>query len=151
MAEKIKVVMMDIGSIIPYDNNPRKNSNAVDAVAKSIAEFGFLKPIIVDKDNVIICGHTRRLAALKLGLKEVPVQVEADMSEDQVKAFRLADNRIAELATWDDELLKKEIAEITGVDLAEYGFHTAMLQEAFEQDIGLKMHRCPKCGCEWRS
>ena len=73
------------------------------------------------------------------------------MSDDQVRAFRLADNRVAELASWDDELLKKEIAEITGINLEDFGFHSAMLQEAFESEIGLKVHRCPKCGCEWRS
>ena len=84
MAE-MKIQMMDIDSIHPYENNPRKNEKAIEAVANSIEKFGFKNPIIVDKDNVIISGHTRRLAAISLGLKEVPVIVGDDLTEEQVK------------------------------------------------------------------
>ena len=94
MAEKIKIVMKKIKDITPYWNNPRKNEKAIDAVMNSIDEFGFKNPIIIDKEGVIISGHTRRLAAIKLGMKEVPCIVGDYLTESQVKAFRLADNRV---------------------------------------------------------
>ena len=93
MADKMKILEMKIEDVVPYDNNPRLNEDAVDAVAESITNYGFKVPIVVDKDNVIICGHTRRLAALKLGLKVVPVIVAADLPPEKVKAFRLDDNK----------------------------------------------------------
>lgn len=99
--EKTKVTYMDVDSLIPYANNPRLNDNAVDAVAASIKEFGFKVPIVVDGENVIINGHTRLKAAHKLGLKQVPVIVADDLTPEQVKAFRLADNKTGELAQWD--------------------------------------------------
>ena len=144
MAEKIKMIEPD--KLIPYEKNARKNNNAVDAVAESIKRFGFLKPIIVDKDMVIISGHTRRLAAIKLGMETVPVQVAEDMTEEQAKAFRLADNRIAEIAEWDEEKLQEEIKKITGIELSAFGFSETMLQEAFEERPKCK---CPRCGAEW--
>ena len=109
MAEKIKIVTKKIKDITPYWNNPRKNEKAIDAVMHSIEEFGFKNPIIIDKEGVIISGHTRRLAAIKLGLKEVPCIVGDHLTESQVKAFRLADNRVSEIATWDDDLLKEDL------------------------------------------
>lgn len=96
-----KIVMMDVKDLIPYDKNPRKNKGAVDAVANSIKEFGFKVPIIVDKNNVIITGHTRLKAAKRLKMKEVPVIKADDLTEEQVKAFRIADNKTGELAEWD--------------------------------------------------
>lgn len=98
----------------PYPNNPRKNDKAVDAVAASIREFGFKVPIITDKDGVIIAGHTRLKAAEKLGLETVPVIVASDLTEEQAKALRLADNKTAELAEWDPDLLLKELSEMGG-------------------------------------
>jgi site-specific DNA-methyltransferase (adenine-specific) len=95
--------------LVPYINNPRVNDRAIDAVAGSIAEFGFKNPIIVDRNNVIIAGHTRLLAARKLGLDQVPVIRAEDLTEKQVKAFRIADNRTAEFSEWDDELLAMEL------------------------------------------
>lgn len=148
MAE-MKIQMMDIDSIHPYENNPRKNEKAIDAVASSIKQFGFKNPIIVDKDNVIISGHTRRLAAISLGLKEVPVIVGDDLTEEQVKAFRLADNRVAELAVWDEDLLKQEMAKVLDMDLVDFGFKQEVIDEILEDDIGIVTHRCPICGCEW--
>ena len=145
----VKAVMMDIGALIPYENNPRRNEKAVEAVANSIRDFGFKNPIIVDKDNVIISGHTRRLAALKLGLKEVPVIVGDDLTDAQVKAFRLADNRVAELAVWDEDLLKQEMAKAVGMNLAEYGFDTEAIEKVIQEETGVITHRCPRCGCEW--
>ena len=148
MAE-MKIQMMDIDSIHPYENNPRKNEKAVDAVANSIKQFGFKNPIIVDKDNVIISGHTRRLASIALGLRKVPVIVGDDLTEEQVKAFRLADNRVAELAVWDEDLLKQEMAKVLDMDLTDFGFKQDVIDEILADDIGIVTHRCPKCGCEW--
>lgn len=148
MAE-IKTVMMDIDDIHPYENNPRKNEKAIEAVANSIERFGFKNPIIVDKDNVIVSGHTRRLAAIALGLRKVPVIVGDDLTEEQAKALRLADNRVAELAVWDEELLRQEMSKVIDMDLADFGFDPDVIDEILEDDIGIVTHRCPKCGCEW--
>ena len=105
----------------PYANNPRKNDRAVDAVAASIREFGFKVPLVIDKDGVIVAGHTRYKAAQKLGLKELPCIVADDLTDDQIKAFRLADNKTAELAEWDFELLDLELDDIE-LDMSEFGF-----------------------------
>ena len=102
----MEIIQVGINDIKPYPNNPRNNDNAVEVVVNSIKEFGFKVPIIVDKDNVIVAGHTRLKAAKKLGLKYVPCIVAGDLTEEQVKAFRLADNKTSELAQWDFELLK---------------------------------------------
>ena len=145
----VKAVNMDINAIKPYDNNPRRNEKAVDAVANSIKQFGFKNPIIVDKNNVIISGHTRRLAALKLNLKEVPVIVGKDLTEAQIKAFRLADNRVAEIAKWDDDALKAEMAKVLDVDFESFGFDLDDIEDIIQEEVGIKTHKCPKCGCEW--
>lgn len=149
MAEEMKVVMMPIGMIVPYDNNPRKNEGAVDAVAKSIRDYGFKKPILVDEHYVILAGHTRRLAALNLGLKEVPVVVITDLDETKKKAFRLADNWTSEFSAWDDDLLKEEMQKAMDVDFSEFGFDLGDVGRVIQEEIGVKTHRCPKCGCEW--
>ena len=94
----------DIDSIRPYENNPRLNKDAIDGVARSISEYGWRQPIVVDKDGIVVCGHTRLLAARKLGLKTVPVHVATDLTPAQVKAYRLADNRLAEIAEWNMDL-----------------------------------------------
>ena len=147
----VEAVMMNIGDIHPYENNPRRNAKAVDAVANSIREFGFKNPIIVDKDMTIISGHTRRLAALQLGLKEVPVIVGDDLTDEQVKAFRLVDNRVADLAVWDDALLEKEMAKVIDMDLSDYGFDPEKIEKIVQEDVGVRTHKCPRCGCEWTS
>lgn len=103
------LILININDLIPYENNPRINDNAVDAVANSIKEFGFKVPIVVDKNNVIVAGHTRLKAAQKLGLEEVPVIVADDLTEEQIKAFRLADNKVSELADWDFSKLEEEL------------------------------------------
>lgn len=140
--------MIDIDEIIPYEKNPRRNEKAVEAVANSIKEFGWKNPIIVDKDMVIISGHTRRLAALKLGLETVPVVIADDMTDEQVRAFRLADNRVASFSTWDEEKLKQEIGEISSIDLSDFGFKQDDIQDVFREQA--QIHVCPKCGFEWR-
>lgn len=113
----MEVVEMFVNELIPYANNPRKNDQAVGAVAESIKQFGFKVPIVIDKENVIVAGHTRLKAAKKLGIEKVPCIVADDLTEQQVKAFRLADNKVGELAEWDMELLDKEIAELKDADL----------------------------------
>lgn len=121
-----------IKSIRPYEKNPRRNDEAVDAVAASIREFGWQQPIVVDKDGVIIAGHTRYKAAKKLKCDTVPVVVADELTEDQVKAYRLADNKTGELAEWDMTLLDDELAALTDMDMSLFGFDAALLSEAQE-------------------
>lgn len=110
----MKIEYQKVDALIPYENNPRINDGAVEAVAASIKEFKFRNPIIVDKNNVIIAGHTRLRAAKKLGLEEVPTIRAEDLTEEQVRAFRLADNKTAELAEWDFSMLDEELSKIRG-------------------------------------
>jgi ParB-like chromosome segregation protein Spo0J len=121
--KEMKIEYKNIDDVIPYENNPRKNDEAVDYVANSIKEFGFKVPIIVDKENVIVTGHTRLKAAQKLGLKEVPVIYADDLTEEQVKAFRIADNKVAEFSTWDLEKLDLELEELEdiNIDMSDFG------------------------------
>ncbi len=106
-----------INDIFPYPNNPRVNNKAINHVAASIKLFGFRQPIVVDKDKVIIAGHTRWKAAQKLGLKEVPIHIAEDLTPEQVKAYRLADNRTAELSEWNKDLLHDEILSLPNIDI----------------------------------
>ena len=118
-----KIVMMFIDELIPYNNNPRVNDEAVDAVAKSIEEFGFRNPIIVDKNNVIISGHTRLKASQKLGLKKVPVIIADDLTDEQANALRLVDNKTGELADWDFARLKDELDKLPStIDMSAFDF-----------------------------
>lgn len=112
---------LPIDLLIPYGNNPRKNDKAVDAVAASIKEFGFQQAIVIDIDNVVVAGHTRLKAAKKLGMQEVPCIRADDLTAEQVKAFRLADNKVGEIATWDEELLAGELLDLD-MDMDEFGF-----------------------------
>ena len=120
---KLEITYKNIDEIIPYENNPRKNDEAVQYVANSIKQFGFKVPIIIDKENVIVAGHTRYKAANELGLKEVPVILADDLTEDQIKAFRIADNKVGEKAGWDLDKLKLELEDIDlDIDMTEFGF-----------------------------
>lgn len=123
-----------IEELKPYENNPRINDNAVEAVANSIKEFGFKVPIVIDNDNVIIAGHTRLKAAQKLGLDKVPCIIAEDLTPEQVKAFRVADNKTAELAEWDMELLEQELEELQnmGFDMESFGFDNIFEDEDVE-------------------
>jgi hypothetical protein len=113
----MKITMMDVAHIVPYERNPRIISEAaVDAVAASIQQFGFRQPIVVDTNNVIIVGHARYRAALKLGLKKVPVHVATDLTPEQIKAYRIADNKTAEMSDWNYDLLPIELAELQAAD-----------------------------------
>lgn len=117
-----QVQEVPIGDVKPYENNPRDNDGAVEATANSIKEFGWQQPIVVDKDMVIIVGHTRYKAAKKLGMDEVPVVVADNLSPEQVKAYRLADNKTGELADWDMGLLDDELDDIMNIDMSDFGF-----------------------------
>lgn len=139
-----KIIMKSVDEVIPYENNPRLNDDAVEPVANSIREFGFKNPIIVDGSGVIIAGHTRLKAAKQLGLDEVPVIVADDLSEEQVKAFRIAENKTHDLADWDDDLLADELkALFDEIDMTDFGFgdfELAMLvddmkPEAWDDDL----------------
>src|SRR5262249_39577039 len=111
----MNIEIRKLADIRPYDNNPRNNDDAVDAVAKSIQEFGFRQPIVVDEDGVIIVGHSRYKAALKLGLEMVPVHVAKDLTPEQIKAYRIADNKTNELSDWNYDLLPIELNELQGM------------------------------------
>lgn len=125
----MQIIERKLDDIKAYKNNPRKNDQAVDAVAESIKEFGFKVPIIIDANGVIIAGHTRAKAARKLGLDKVPVVIADDLTEEQVKAFRLADNKVGELSGWKFDKLEKELAEIN-VDMKRFGFIDEPEEEA---------------------
>jgi len=112
----MKIEMWDIARVKPYEANPRKNEGAVEAVARSIREFGFRVPLVVDADGVLIAGHTRLKAAEHLGLDKVPVHVAKDLSPEQARALRIADNKLHELSSWDMELLPIELADLQGLD-----------------------------------
>ena len=120
--EEVKIIYKNVGELIPYEKNARKNTKAVKYVANSIQSFGFKVPVVIDENNVIICGHTRVLASQKLGINDVPCIVAKDLSEEQVKAFRLADNKVSEKAEWDFELLNEEMDEIFNFDMTDFGF-----------------------------
>ena len=129
----------------PYENNPRNNDAAVDAVANSIKQFGFKVPIVIDKDNVIVAGHTRLKAAEKLGLDKVPCIVADDLTDEQIKAFRLADNKTAELAEWDFNALAREIADLDTIDVSEFGFDEADINpEQFNEEFALPDEEIPQ-------
>jgi len=133
----MKIELRHIDAIRPYENNPRQNDKAVDAVAASLREFGFRQPIVVDSDDVIICGHTRWKAAKKLGLEKVPVHVATDLSAEQVRAYRIGDNKTAELADWDFEILPIELAALQGAgfDMDLLAFDEKELAKLLETDV----------------
>lgn len=119
----MKVVEKKLSELRPYEKNPRHNDEAVKFVKKSIEKFGFKVPIVVDKDGVIVAGHTRYKASLELGLETVPCVVAYDLTEKQIKAFRLADNKTGEKAYWNFDLLNEELLELnTDFDMGDFGF-----------------------------
>lgn len=154
----MQVTMRKISEVKPYDKNPRRNDGAVDAVAASIRQFGFQQPLVVDKDGVLIVGHTRLKAAKKLGLKEVPVVVADGLTPEQVKAYRLADNKTGELAGWDFSLLDRELVELEdmGFGMQEFAFgkvESVNIDDFFISDTGERKKQkspviCPHCGME---
>ena len=128
----MNILQLPMGEVHPYGNNPRKNDGAVNAVAESIRQCSYVAPIIVDEGNVIIAGHTRYKAAGRLGLKTVPCVIADELTEEQVKAFRLADNKVGELAEWDVDLLPLELADIAQ-DMTVFGFESISEDEFGEE------------------
>ena len=153
----MKIIEKKIEELREYENNPRHNDSAVEAVAESIREFGFKVPVIIDSDGVIVAGHTRVKAAEALNLETVPCIVADDLTPDQIKAFRLADNKTGELASWDFEKLEAELAELESMDMSAFGFMVAEdvnIDDFFVEDNTEKKEKepkrvkCPHCG-EW--
>lgn len=144
--KNLQIIYQNVDALIPYINNPRFNDNAVDKVASSIKNFGFKNPIIVDGNNEIIAGHTRLKAAKKLGIKEVPTIKVEDLTDSQIKAFRIADNKVAEFSQWDFETLESEL-EMLELDfnMEEFGFEVYTQNESEEfLDINFEDHDAVK-------
>ena len=148
----MNIIYIKLNQLHPYKNNPRKNDAAVDYVAKSIKEFGFKVPIIIDKNYDIVAGHTRYKAAKKLGLKEVPAIVADDLTDEQIKAFRLADNKVSEFAEWDFEILGEELDSILNIDMTDFGFFLLdEEQEVIEDDPQIDVKEpITKSGDMWK-
>ncbi|KKL15469.1 hypothetical protein LCGC14_2505310 [marine sediment metagenome] len=141
----MKIDKIPISEVIPYEKNPRKNDQGVDIVANSIEKFGFRNPIILDKGNVVIAGHTRLKAAQKLRLTEVPVIWADDLSEDQVKALRIMDNKSAERSEWDFELLKDEFYSLENTDYFEFtGFFPDEISRIWDKETKEDDFEIPK-------
>lgn len=141
----MQIVNKNINEIKEYENNPRNNDNAVEYVANSIKEFGFKVPIIIDKNNIIVAGHTRYKASKLLGIDEVPCIVADDLTEEQIKAFRLVDNKSAELATWNLDLLNMELESITDLDMELFDFNIEKdLKEVVDDDYEVELPEEPK-------
>lgn len=148
----MEIVNKKVDDLIPYENNPRFNDDAVEFVANSIKEFGFKVPIVIDKNNVIVAGHTRYKASMELGLEEVPCIVADDLTDEQVKAFRLADNKVGEKSNWDYELLTDELKEILDINMKDFGFLDTDIDIEWDNDVDKvldkeekKQYECPYC------
>lgn len=158
----MEIIELPIKALKPYENNPRNNADAVAYVKNSIEEFGFRVPVVIDKNNVIVCGHTRYLAAQQLNLETVPCVIADDLSDEQIKAFRLVDNKTQELAEWDWNAIFEELDLITGINMKLMGFEEFLNQdkgemkerkigEGFEIDLDSFSDEefsqvCPCCG-----
>lgn len=129
----MNIIEKNLKDIKPYEKNPRKNDNAVEYVANSIKEFGFQQPIVIDKDGVIVAGHTRYKASKKLGLEKVPCIVADDLTDEQIKAYRLADNKVGECARWDEGLLGTELSEILNINMELFDFDLTIDEEEDEE------------------
>lgn len=151
---EIKDVWVDIDKVRPYERNPRRNDDAVEAVANSIREFGFQNPIIVDKDYVIIAGHTRFKAAKSLGMKQVRITVADNLTPEQVRAYRLVDNKTGELSGWNFPMLDEELEAVAEIDMSLLGFdepqdldiESYFADPAESKDKAPKIVTCPHCG-----
>ena len=130
-----QIIYKKITDIKPYEKNPRKNDDAVEAVANSIKEFGFKVPIVIDKNGIIVAGHTRYKASKKLGIDTIPCIVADDLTDEQIKAFRLADNKTNEKASWDLDLLGEELKDILDIDMSEFGFNEFEITALTEDTI----------------
>lgn len=157
--------MWDIGKVTPYDRNPRQNDGGVEAVAKSLREFGWRQPVVVDSAGVVVVGHTRLKAARSLGMTEIPVHVAAELTPEQARAYRIADNQTSNLSAWDQELLRLEAVDLDalGFDLDLLGFGPKELAEVLNLGMNIEPGSiddqsrldqksptiCPECGHKW--
>lgn len=152
----MNIIEKSIDELIPYENNPRLNENAIDYVAKSIEDFGFKVPLVIDINNVIVAGHTRYLASRKLGIDKIPCLVADDLNTEQIKAFRLVDNKVAEYSEWDMDKLHEELNDIK-MDMSKFELFSFDEIDINEEDFLLDEDRkekekeikvCPHCGKE---
>lgn len=159
---KREVVYLNLEDIKPYQNNPRRNNEAIEKVIKSIDEFGFTNPILIDEDNIIIAGHTRYEASKQLELKQVPCIAIKNLTKEQKKAYRLIDNKTNEFASWDYNKLVEELSDIVNIDMKEYNFNINdfedlsisdkdfILDEELEgKEKKAKIVKCPHCNEEF--
>lgn len=149
----MNIIEKKVKDLKPYEKNPRKNDDAVQYVANSIKEFGFRVPIVIDSNSTIVCGHTRWKAAKLLKMETVPCVIADDLTEEQIKAFRVADNKTSEKSGWDFALLDTELAEIETIDMTLLGFDEEKNSEPIDlddeepkTDRATKIVHCPKCG-----
>ena len=133
----LEIIMHDVDAIIPYENNPRDNDNSVDAVIESIKNFGFLVPIVIDKDNVLVAGHTRIKALKKMGIKQVPCILADKLTEDQIKAYRLADNMTSMNSKWNGKLVRLEMKALPEFDFTKFG----ILEKFMDFKIALRLKK----------
>lgn len=149
----MEIVNKKISELKPYENNPRFNDEAVKYVKESIRQFGFKVPIIIDKNNVIVAGHTRLKASQELGLKEVPCIIANDLNEEQIKAFRLADNKVSEKSEWNYDMLDTELSDILDINMEDFGFLEQNIDWSSVDDLSGEtyekpehnMLECPSC------
>ena len=151
----MEIIYKSTKEIKPYENNPRNNNEAVEKVAVSITDYGFRVPIIIDSNNVIVAGHTRYKAALKIGCESVPCIVIDDLTPEQIRAYRLVDNKTAEYSSWDFEMLEKELKSLD-IDISEFEFPDVgetldISDDDFYTDetvknVKVKSIKCPHCG-----
>lgn len=134
----MKIEVLKISDLKPYENNPRNNLDAVEAVANSLRRFGWQQPIVIDKDNVIVAGHTRYEAAKRLAMDKVPCKRAEDLTEEQIKAYRLADNKTSELAGWNFEKLEQELEELADFGMEDFGFDFSEAEKELDEvpDLG---------------
>lgn len=157
--KKIKLLDVPVSRIKPYWNNPRDNSEAVKYLVKSIKDYGFKNPLILDKEFVVICGHTRLEAAQQLGIKKLPCIIADDLTDEQAKAYRLADNKVQEFSSWDFEKLQDELGGINEIDMSAFQFFKFDDDDDADfSDVELEKSepegpvskqvicKCPKCG-----
>jgi len=124
----MNIVEKKLGELQPYENNPRKNDTAVPYVAESIKRYGFKVPIVIDKDGVIVAGHTRYLASIELGLETVPCIIADDLTDEEIKEFRLVDNKTSEFAGWDFDMLSAELEDLD-FDGYDFGFDIDTIED----------------------
>ena len=137
----MEIIYKSTNEIEPYENNPRNNNEAVEKVAASITDYGFRVPIVIDSDNVIVAGHTRYKAALKIGCESVPCIVIDDLTPEQIRAYRLIDNKTAEYSSWNFEMLEKELKSLD-IDISDDDFYT----DETVKNVKAKSIKCPHCG-----